>query len=121
MTLSKRISMAFGALLVITVAALAALALHDAQRPVDAQGSDAARAYGVLIPVNSQESYRSQVAEWQAPTPEHREITKSSVFTWEMTGNATTDRAAKLLKLNELAADGWRLIDAESGLLERNE
>lgn len=118
MKLHTRIATAFLVVVIALVAVFTERGDKQAQAQDGATATEAAE-YAQLISVASEESYGSEIASWKAPTPAHRETIKSRVFTYEINGNVHTDRAAYLSKLNQLAQDGWKLVDANTGLLER--
>lgn len=85
--------------------------------PANAQTSGGYE-YAYLVVVPRLESYEIDLDRW-AGSDEDKKYLQSHVFVYEE-GQSRFDRDLNSLKkINELAVDGWELIDAEAGVLRR--
>jgi hypothetical protein len=115
MAMKKLFVLALAALLVMSAVAVS-LAARSA-RPVQAQGAEAFE-YGLLQPVRRKESYEIDLSRWAAGR-EDKDFYAARAFVYEE-GTGPLDRQLNYLrKLNELAAQGWEMADAPTGLIRR--
>jgi hypothetical protein len=74
--------------------------------------------YGYLVPVPRIESYEIETSRW-AGSAEDKKYMEAHVFAYEEGATAFDRRVSGLRRMNELAAQGWEVHDAEAGLLRR--
>lgn len=113
--MKRKIGTSIAACLLVTVAAVGGLLLGPA--PADAQ-QEGVYEYGYLVAVQRLESYEIDLSRW-AGSAEDKAYIESHVFVYEE-GKSDFDRHVNSLrKLNELAADGWEVVDADAGVMRR--
>ncbi len=114
--MGKRIAagVAIGALAVVLAWGGISLARPQTVNAQRASGYE----YGFLLPVPRLESYEIDLGRWAAK-PTDKEYYNALVFPYEEGSSAFDRRVNSLRRLNALAAEGWELVDAESGLLRR--
>lgn len=93
-------------------------ALLFAMRQGEVEAQDTGYEYAYLLPVPRLESYEIDLSRW-AGSAEDKKYMESHVFVYEEGTSAFDKRVNSLRKLNELAAQGWELHDAEAGVLRR--
>jgi hypothetical protein len=74
--------------------------------------------YGYLIPVPRIESYEIETSRW-AGSAEDKKFMEAHVFAYEEGATSFDRRVNGLRRMNELAAQGWEVTDAQAGLLRR--
>jgi hypothetical protein len=106
---------AAGAILLVAASVLAGVALSNAN--VQAQGADSYE-YAYLVGVPRLESYEIDLNRWAGAEPDKKYL-ETHVFVYEQGPNNFDRQINSLRKLNELAAQGWELVDADAGVLRR--
>lgn len=107
--------LAVAGVLVLTVAAVL---FATQQGEVEAQAQDSGYEYGYLLPVPRLESYEIDVSRW-AGSAEDKKYLETHVFVYEEGASNFDRQVNSLRKVNELAAQGWELYDAEAGVLRK--
>lgn len=110
------------ALPVAAVAWLTGYSLSISATPAQAQQAPAplpATEYGLILGVPSVESYDIDLDQWADDKNKLKPVVKKNVFVYHVTGHDHHDRGSYLAKLNQLGNEGWRVLDAKAGLLER--
>jgi len=102
---------------VIVLAAAVLIGVLSFDSKAGAQNADTYE-YGFLVPVPRLESYEIDVSRW-AGSAEDKKYLEAHVFVYAE-GSSTFDRQVNCLRrLNELAAQGWEMSDAQAGLVRR--
>lgn len=104
-----------GALVLLVAVSIAGV--NFASKDADAQGVDRYE-YAYMQSVPRIESYEIDLKRW-AGADADKQYLKSRVFVYEE-GQTNFERQINSLRLlDELAADGWELADADAGVLRR--
>lgn len=113
--MKRRVYATMGAAVLVVAAAFTGLALSN--NPADAQ-QQGVYEYAYLVAVPRIESYEIDLSRW-AGSDEDKEYIKTHVFVYEE-GQSSFDRHRNSLqKINELAGEGWELVDAQVGVMRR--
>lgn len=100
----------------VMVLAVAAALFATQQGEVEAQ--DSGYEYGYLLPVPRLESYEIDLNRW-AGSAEDKKYLETHVFVYEEGASNFDRQVNSLRRVNELAAQGWELYDADAGVLRR--
>ena len=74
--------------------------------------------YGYLVPVPRITGYQEETGRWNG-NEEDKKYLEAHVFVYEEGATNFDRRVNSLRRVNELAAQGWELQDAQAGLLRR--
>lgn len=104
-----------GAIVLVAASVFGGLALSNAN--VEAQTANGYE-YGYLVGVPRLESYEIDLNRWAGAEADKKYL-DAHVFVYEQ-GQTNFDRQINSLrKLNELADNGWELVDADAGVVRR--
>jgi ABC-type glycerol-3-phosphate transport system substrate-binding protein len=112
--MKTKLMAALGAMVLMAAAVFGAIAVST---DAEAQKADHYE-YGYLVPVPRIESYEIETSRW-AGSAEDKKFMEAHVFAYEEGANNFDRRVNGLRRMNELAAQGWEVCDAEAGLLRR--
>jgi hypothetical protein len=88
-------------------------------RPDRVDAQQAGYEYGYVLPVGRLESFEIDLGRW-AGKPGDKEYHTSHVFAYEEGSSDFERRVNSLRRINELAAQGWEMVDAKAGLIRRS-
>ncbi|MCC6574879.1 MAG: hypothetical protein IT462_13955 [Planctomycetes bacterium] len=101
---------------VLTVGA-AVLGVVAGGRDVSAQPS-AKYEYGYIVPAPRLDKFNKEFDEWSGDKAA-KDYLKAHVFAFETGDSAHTERLNGLKLMNELAGQGWEIVDAGRGIIRK--
>jgi hypothetical protein len=112
--MKTKLTAALGAVVLAGAAIVGTLAFSGSADAQDASGYE----YGYLIAVPRIESYEIETSRW-AGSAEDKKYMEAHVFAYEEGQTLFDRRVNGLRRINELAAQGWEVHDAQAGLMRR--
>lgn len=112
--MKTKVMAAVGVLVLVGASVLGTLAFSSS---ANAQ-AEAGYEYAYLIHVPRLESYEIETSRW-AGSAEDKKFMEAHVFAYEEGATNFDRRVNGLRRMNELAAMGWEVTDAQAGLLRR--
>jgi hypothetical protein len=112
--MKTKLMAALGAVVLVVAAVVGTLSFNSSAEAQEASGYE----YGYLIAVPRIESYEIETSRW-AGSAEDKKFMETHVFAYEEGATLFDRRGNGLRRINELAAQGWEVHDAQAGLVRR--